>query len=69
MIILYLILLLLYQAEESLRTLHSSIPPQHASKIQVLLRQVQTLHQAPGTSSGSTDGVQEPSHDQAHSDL
>ncbi|XP_068209035.1 protein Aster-B-like isoform X2 [Palaemon carinicauda] len=36
----------LRKAEESLRNLHTSIPPQHASKIQFLLRQIQNLHEA-----------------------
>lgn len=36
----------LRKAEESLRTLHTSIPPHHASKLQLLLRQIQSLHEA-----------------------
>ncbi|MPC69531.1 hypothetical protein E2C01_063757 [Portunus trituberculatus] len=33
-------------AEESLRSLHTSIPPHHASRLQLLLRQIQNLHEA-----------------------
>ncbi|XP_045593812.1 protein Aster-B isoform X2 [Procambarus clarkii] len=36
----------LRKAEESLRALHTSIPPHHASKLQLLLRQIQSLHEA-----------------------
>nr|XP_053643789.1 protein Aster-B-like [Cherax quadricarinatus] len=35
----------LRKAEESLRTLHTSIPPHHASKLQLLLKQIQNLHE------------------------
>ncbi|XP_050713278.1 protein Aster-B-like isoform X3 [Eriocheir sinensis] len=36
----------LRKAEESLRSLHTSIPPHHASRLQLLLRQIQNLHEA-----------------------
>ncbi|KAG0699890.1 GRAM domain-containing protein 1B [Chionoecetes opilio] len=36
----------LRKAEECLRSLHTSIPPHHASRLQLLLRQIQNLHEA-----------------------
>ncbi|KAK7082785.1 hypothetical protein SK128_020544 [Halocaridina rubra] len=36
----------LRKAEESLRNLHTSIPPHHATKLQLLLKQIQSLHEA-----------------------
>ena len=60
----------LFQAEESLRSLHSSIPPHHASKIQVLLHQVQSLHQAPGTKKADESTAnQDDNNEHPHSEF
>ncbi|ROT68943.1 protein Aster-B [Penaeus vannamei] len=48
----------LRKAEESLRTLHTSIPPHHASKIQLLLRQLQNLHNSESQRRSSAESVQ-----------
>ncbi|XP_042231362.1 protein Aster-B-like isoform X3 [Homarus americanus] len=51
----------LRKAEESLRTLHTSIPPHHASKLQLLLRQIQNLHEAESQRRSSA-ATSEPLH-------
>lgn len=43
------------QAEESLRALQTSIPPHHASKIQLLLHQIQHLHEAESQRRATSD--------------
>ncbi|XP_047496271.1 protein Aster-B-like [Penaeus chinensis] len=48
----------LRKAEESLRTLHTSIPPHHASKIQLLLRQLQNLHNSESQRRSSAESAQ-----------
>ncbi|KAK4317552.1 hypothetical protein Pmani_011395 [Petrolisthes manimaculis] len=53
----------LRKAEESLRSLQTSIPPHHASKIQLLLHQIQHLHETESQRRTSSD----PQHQSGNS--